>query len=158
MPSTSETIPGCEIEEEESPGREHSNRPGERSPPRTPLQSPATASSAEPGSPQLSKGESRPVRSTFPRRLCLYLRSGRSLRRKRKREPYPCGSSSSFQTGQKGKKTTSASEQDGLQKSSPAQSQTPTIQQTHQQPQVSEESWSDGGYVAQQRRSQPHTS
>ena len=33
----------------------------------------------------------------------------------------------------------SASEQDELQKSSPAQSQTPTIQQTHQPPQVSEE-------------------
>ena len=72
-----------------------------------------------------SQRESRPVRSTFSRRLCLY------LRRKRKREPYPCSSSSSYQTGQKGKKTTSASEPDELQKSSSAQSQTPTIQQTH---------------------------
>ena len=100
--------------------------------------------------------ESHPVRSTFSR--LPYLRSGRSLRRKRKREPFPCGSSSSYQTGQKGKKTTSASEQYELQKSSPAQNQTPTIQQTHQPPQVSEESWVDGEYVEQERCSPPHTS
>ena len=42
---------------------------------------------------------------------------------------------------------TSASEQDTLHKSSPAQSQTPPIQQTHWPPQVSEESWEDGGYA-----------
>ena len=105
--------------------------------------------------PPNSQRESCPVKSTFSRLLCLYLRSGRSLRRKRKREPYTYSSSSSYQTGQKGKKTMSASE---LQKSSPAQRQMPTIQQTPQPPQVSEESWMDGGYVAQERRSQPHAS
>ena len=77
---------------------------------------------------------------------------------KRKREPYHCSSSSSCQTGLKGKKMTSASELDELQKSSPAQNQTPPIQQTHQPPQVSEEFWEDGGYVEQERRSLPHTS
>ena len=66
LPGTSDTIPGCEIGEEESPGREHGNRPGERSPPRTPLLSPATASSAEPGNPQLSKGESSRQVNFFP--------------------------------------------------------------------------------------------
>ena len=53
---------------------------------------------------------------------------------------------------------TSASELDELQKSSPAQNQTLPIQQTHQLPQVSEESWEDGGYVEQERRSPPHAS
>ena len=57
LPGTSETIPGCEKGEEESPGREHGNRPGERSPPRTRLQLPATVSSAGPGSPLPSLGE-----------------------------------------------------------------------------------------------------
>ena len=66
LPGTSETIPGCEIGEEKSPGREHGNRPGERSPPRTPLLSPATASSAEPGNPQPSKGESSSQVDFFP--------------------------------------------------------------------------------------------
>ena len=66
LPGTSETIPGCEIGEEESPGRGHGNRPGERSPPRTPLLLSATASSAEPGNPQLSKGESSRQVDFFP--------------------------------------------------------------------------------------------
>ena len=66
LPGTSETIPGCEIGEEESPGRGHGNRPGKRSPPRTPLLLPATASSAEPGNPQLSKGESSRQVDFFP--------------------------------------------------------------------------------------------
>ena len=62
----SETIPGCEKGEEESPGREHGNRPGERSPPRTRLQLPATVSSAEPGSPLPSQGESSRQVDFFP--------------------------------------------------------------------------------------------
>ena len=87
---------------------------------------PGLSSNCLPPSPVRSQAapnphrESHPVRSTFSWLLCLYLRSGRSLRSKRKWEPYPCGSSSSYQTGQKRKKTTSASEQDGLQRSSPA--------------------------------------
>ena len=99
LPGTSETIPGCKKGEEESPRKEHSNHPGERSLPRTLLLSPATASSAEPGNPN-SQRESRPVRSTSFGLLYLFPQSGQSLRRKRKREPYPCGSSSSCQTGQ----------------------------------------------------------
>ena len=75
-----------------------------------------------------------------------------------KREPYPYDSSSSCQTGQKEKKTTSASEQGELQRSPPAQNQTPTIQLTNQPPQVSEESWEDGESVAQECRSPPHAS
>ena len=62
----SETIPGCEKGEEESPEREQGNRPGERSPPRTWLLLPTTASSAEPGNPQLSKGESSRQVGFFP--------------------------------------------------------------------------------------------
>ena len=45
-----------------------------------------------------------------------------------------------------------------LQRNSPAQSQTPTIQLTHPPPQVSEASWADGGSVEQERRSPPHAS
>ena len=71
-----------------------------------------------------SQRESRPVRLTSFRLLYLFPQSGRSLRRKRKREPYPCGSSSSCQPGQNGKKTTSASEQDEHQRSSSALNQT----------------------------------
>ena len=52
----------------------------------------------------------------------------------------------------------SVSEQEGVQRSSPGQSQMPTIQQTPQQPQVSEKSWADGGYIVQERRSQQHAS
>ena len=62
----SETIPGCEKGEEESPRREHGNRLGERSLPRTLLLSPATTSSAEPGNPQLSKGEASRQVDFFP--------------------------------------------------------------------------------------------
>ena len=102
--------------------------------------------------------ERRPVRSTFSRHLYLFLRSGRSLWRKRKKEPYHYCSSSSCQTGLKGKKTPSASEQDEFQKNSPVQSRTLTIQQTLQPPQVSEESWEDGEYVVQERHSPPHAS
>ena len=100
-----------------------------------------------------SQRESCPVRSTSFQLLCLFPQSGRSLQRKRKSEPYPCGSSSSCQPGQKGKKTTSASKQDGHQRSPPAQNQPSTTQQTHQPPQVSAESWVDGGCVGQERRS-----
>ena len=76
----------------------------------------------------------------------------------RKREPYPCDSSSSCQIGQKGKKTTSVSGPVKLQRNSPAQSQTLTTQLTHPPPQVSEESWADRGSVEQERRSPPHAS
>ena len=101
-----------------------------------------------------SQWESRPIRSTSFRLLYLFPQSGRSLRTKRKREPYPCGSSSSYQTGQKRKKPTPASEQDEHQRSSPASNQPTTTQQTRQQPQACEESWADEGYVEQERRSQ----
>ena len=51
-----------------------------------------------------------------------------------------------------------ASEQDEHQRSSPASNQLTTTQQTLQQPQASEESWADEGYVEQERRSQPPAS
>ena len=105
-----------------------------------------------------SQKESRPVRSTSFRLLYLFPQSTGSLWRKRKREPYPCGSSSPCQTGQKGKKSTPTSEQDEHQRSSPASNQPTTTQQTLQQPQVSEESCADEGYVEQERRSQPPAS
>ena len=44
----------------------HGNRPEERSPPRSPLQLPATASSADPGNPQPSQGEELLHANFFP--------------------------------------------------------------------------------------------
>ena len=66
LPCTLETILGCEQGEEESPLREHGNRPRERSRPRTLLLSPATASSEEPGNPLLSTGETSHQVDSFP--------------------------------------------------------------------------------------------
>ena len=147
-----ETIPGCEKGEEEIPGRAHGNRSGERSPPRSLLLLPATASSAEPGNPLLSKGESsrqvdfflahlplppeRPEppeeeeKGALPLRFFLFL------------PDWPEGEEDS----------TFVSGPVELQRNSPAQSQTPTIQLTHPPLQV------DGGSVAQERRSPPHAS
>ena len=49
----------------------HGNRPEGRSPPRSPLQLPATASSAEPGNPQPSQGEVPRQADFFPAPLPL---------------------------------------------------------------------------------------
>ena len=49
----------------------HGNRPEGRSPPRSPLQLPATASSAEPGNPQPSQGEEPRQVDFFPAPLPL---------------------------------------------------------------------------------------
>ena len=68
LPGTSETIPECEIGEEESPRTGHGNRPEERSPPRSLLQLPATA---EPGNHQLSQGEVPCQADFFPAPLPL---------------------------------------------------------------------------------------
>ena len=57
LPGMSETIPVCELGEEESPWTGRGNRPEERSPPRSLLQSPVTSSSAVTDNPQPSWGE-----------------------------------------------------------------------------------------------------
>ena len=71
LPGTSETIPGYERGEEESPRRAHGIRPGERTRPKTLLLLPATASSAEPGKPPPSMGETSRQVDFFPAPLPL---------------------------------------------------------------------------------------
>ena len=80
LAGTSETIPGCEKGEEGSPCRENGNRPGERTLPRTPLLLPATASSAEPGNPPLSTGETSHQVDFFPAPLLFSSRAARASR------------------------------------------------------------------------------
>ena len=108
LPGTSETIPVCELggrrvrERDAVTVPKNSHHPGLRSNrlPLPPVQSQATPN------PHWKK---IPVRQTSSRPPYLFLPSGRSLGRKRKREPCLCLSSSSGQTGPREKKKPTAS-------------------------------------------------
>ena len=119
---------------------------------------PATASSAEPGNPQPSKGRVVPSGRLFSGSFTFSPRAAGASGGRGKGSLTLAVLPLLARLARRGRQTTSASEQDEHQRLLPAQNQTPTIQQTPQPPQVSAKSWVDGECVGQERRSQPPAS